>query len=105
MKQWIHTCMASWLAIAPASAAESSAEPGSKPNLVVILADDLGIECLPSYGGTHKTPNIDCLASQGMRFTHCFSNPYCSPSRAQLLTGRYPFRNGIPIILIDETTP
>ena len=59
-----------------------------KPNIVVILADDLGIECLSSYGGkSHKTPNLDKLAAQGMRFTHCFSNPLCSPSRASLLTG------------------
>ena len=71
-------------------------------NIVFILADDLGVECLSSYGGTsHKTPNIDKLASQGMRFTNCFSNPYCSPSRASLLTGRYPFRNGLNEVLFD----
>jgi arylsulfatase A len=53
-----------------------------KPNVLLILADDLGVECLSAYGGTsHKTPNIDRLAQMGMRFTLCFSNPYCSPSR------------------------
>jgi arylsulfatase A len=73
-----------------------------RPNIVMILADDLGIECLRSYGGTsYKTPHLDRLASQGIRFTHCFSDPYCSPSRAQLLTGRYPFRNGIREVLFD----
>ncbi|MEK6247253.1 MAG: sulfatase-like hydrolase/transferase, partial [Planctomycetales bacterium] len=72
----------------------------SAPNIVVILADDLGIECLSSYGGTsHDTPNIDKLATQGMRFTYCFSNPFCSPSRANLLTGRYPFKNGLKVVL------
>jgi arylsulfatase A-like enzyme len=71
-----------------------------KPNVLLILADDLGIECLSSYGGTsHKTPNLDRLAKEGIRFTHCFSNPYCSPSRAQLLTGRYPFQNGLKVVL------
>jgi arylsulfatase A-like enzyme len=71
-----------------------------KPNVVLILADDMGIECLSAYGGTsHKTPNIDRLAREGMRFTHCFSNPFCSPSRAQLLTGRYPFQNGLKVVL------
>jgi len=72
----------------------------AQPNIVLILADDLGIECLSSYGGTsHQTPNLDRLAKEGMRFTHCFSNPLCSPSRAQLLTGRYPFQNGLKVVL------
>jgi arylsulfatase A len=71
-----------------------------KPNIVFVLADDMGIECLSTYGGTsHQTPNIDTLASQGMRFTYCFSNPFCSPSRGSLLTGRYPFKNGLTTVL------
>ncbi len=74
--------------------------PTTKPNMVIVLADDLGVECLSAYGGTsHKTPNLDKLANQGMRFTRCFSNPYCSPSRASLLTGRYPFKNGLKTVL------
>jgi len=74
-----------------------------KPNIVFILADDLGIECLSIYGGaSHETPNIDKLATQGMRFTDCFSNPLCSPSRASLLTGRYPFENGLKQVLYSE---
>lgn len=76
-----------------------------KPNILFILADDLGIECLSSYGGTdHKTPNLDRLAAQGVQFTHCFSNPYCSPSRASLLTGRYPFKNGLKEVIWHEQT-
>ena len=83
--------------------ADSSLDAAEKPNIVVILADDLGIECLSSYGGTsHQTPNIDKLASQGMKFTNCYSNPYCSPSRASLLTGRYPFRNGLKEVIYDR---
>jgi arylsulfatase A-like enzyme len=75
-----------------------------KPNVVLILADDLGVECLSSYGGiSHKTPNLDRLAKEGMQFTHCFSNPYCSPSRAQLLTGRYPFQNGLKVVLHSKS--
>ena len=70
------------------------------PNIVFILVDDMGIECLSTYGGrSHHTPNIDKLAMQGMRFTNCFSNPFCSPSRASLLTGRYPFKNGLDLVL------
>lgn len=75
-----------------------------KPNILLILADDLGVECLSSYRGTsHQTPNLDRLAKEGMRFTHCFSNPYCSPSRAQLLTGRYPFQNGLKVVLHNKS--
>ncbi|MFY7818250.1 MAG: sulfatase-like hydrolase/transferase [Akkermansiaceae bacterium] len=71
-----------------------------KPNILIILADDLGIECLSSYGGvSNDTPHLDCLAKEGMQFTRCFSNPFCSPSRAQLLTGRYPFQNGLKVVL------
>jgi arylsulfatase A len=74
--------------------------PSAKPNVLIILADDLGVECLSTYGNTSlKTPNIDKLATEGMRFTRCFSNPFCSPSRASLLTGRYPFKNGLTTVL------
>jgi arylsulfatase A len=88
-------------AVGPFNSQQNSSSNG-QPNIVFILADDLGIECLSSYGGTsHKTPNIDKLATQGMRFTNCFSNPFCSPSRASLLTGRYPFINGLKEVLFD----
>ena len=67
----------------------------ARPNVVLIVADDLGLECLGAYGGrTFSTPNVDLLASQGMRFTSAFATPACAPSRAQILTGRYPFRTG-----------
>lgn len=72
------------------------------PNIVLILADDLGVECVESYGGrSYRTPHIDALAASGVRFTHGFANPYCSPSRAQLLTGRYPLHNGITRVIYD----
>lgn len=64
-----------------------------RPNLLVILADDLGRECLGSYGGTsYATPRLDRLAREGMRFERCFAMPMCHPSRTTLLTGRYPLR-------------
>lgn len=81
-------------------AADVGKNAAAKPNILLILADDLGAECLSCYGGTgHRTPNLDRLAKEGMRFTHCFSNPYCSPSRGQILTGRYPFQNGLRVVL------
>ena len=64
-----------------------------KPNLLLILADDLGVETLGCYGGsTYETPHLDRLASQGMRFDHCYSMAVCHPTRLTLMTGRYPFR-------------
>jgi arylsulfatase A len=90
--------LATAVGAAPALRAASSA----KPNLLIILADDLGIESLSTYGGkSHKTPHLDRLAASGIKFTHCFSNPYCSPSRGVLLTGRYPFRNGLKEVLFS----
>ncbi len=64
------------------------------PNIVFILADDLGINDLGTYGRTeHKTPNLDRLASEGLRFTTAYvASPICSPSRAAFMTGRWPAR-------------
>jgi arylsulfatase A-like enzyme len=72
----------------------STAEPDKRPNIIVILADDLGYGSLGCYGSTEiKTPNIDRLAASGVRFTDFHSNgTVCSPTRAALLTGRYPQR-------------
>ncbi len=64
------------------------------PNIVLIMADDLGYEGLGCNGGTpYQTPNLDELAQTGARFTHCYSTPLCTPSRLQLMTGKYNFRN------------
>jgi arylsulfatase A len=67
----------------------------TKPNIVLIMADDFGFENLSCNGGTsYKTPNINSLARTGIRFNHCYSAPVCTPSRVKLLTGRYSFRTG-----------
>lgn len=67
---------------------------GAKPNIVFILADDLGVNDLHCYGrADHKTPHLDQLASEGIRFTSAYcAQPICSPSRAALLTGKAPAR-------------
>ena len=65
------------------------------PNIVFILADDVGDQAIGCYGGTsYSTPRIDALAADGMRFRHCYSMPVCHPTRLTLLTGQYPFRAG-----------
>jgi len=81
--------------LAPKMLAGTSPTPGRKPNILFILADDLGIGDCPSYGADHyKTPNIDKLATTGTRFTHFYTAPLCGPSRALIMTGRYAFRTG-----------
>ena len=68
----------------------------SRPNIILILADDLGYETIGANGGTsYKTPHLDKLAATGVRFTHCFVQPLCTPTRVQLMTGRYNVRNYI----------
>jgi len=70
--------------------------PEEKPNIILIVADDLGYGDISCYGGKDiKTPNIDKLASEGARFTSFYANgPVCSPTRAALLSGRYQQRVG-----------
>jgi arylsulfatase A len=71
-----------------------AAAGGRPPSILLILADDLGYEALGSNGGqSFRTPRLDGLAAAGMRFEHCYATPLCSPSRVQLMTGRYGFRN------------
>jgi arylsulfatase A len=67
----------------------------TKPNIVLIMADDVGTDAIGCYGGeSYPTPHIDALAASGMRFNHAYAMPVCHPSRICLMTGRYPFRFG-----------
>ena len=71
-----------------------AAPRAARPNIVLILADDLGYECLGANGGTsYRTPHLDRLAATGVRFTHAYATPLCTPTRMQLMTGQYNFRN------------
>ena len=76
-------------ALAPYSAAAGD-EKQDKPNIVLIVADDMGWSDAGCYGGVINTPNIDSLASDGLRFNQFYVNPVCAPSRAALMTGLYP---------------
>ena len=65
-----------------------------RPNIILIMADDLGYETIGANGGTsYRTPALDKLAANGMRFTHCYAQPLCTPTRVQLMTGLYNVRN------------
>ena len=75
------------------------------PNVVIIYCDDLGYGDIGCFGSKIPTPNLDRMAAEGIRFTHFYSgNPVCSPSRAALLTGRYPTRVGVPRVLFPTDT-
>ena len=77
--------------------------PNTKiPNIVIILADDMGYEIPQFTGGqSYQTPTLNSLASSGMQFTHCYSTPNCTPSRIMLLTGKYNFRNYTDWSILD----
>ena len=72
------------------------------PNVIVILADDLGFSDLACFGGEIDTPNLDRLAAEGVRMSSFYVTPRCSPSRAALLTGRHPHSVGIGILTTDD---
>jgi arylsulfatase A len=74
----------------------------NRPNVILIMADDLGYECIGANGGTsYPTPHLDALAGGGMRFEHCYSQPLCTPTRVQLMTGQYNVRNYVRFGLLD----
>lgn len=76
----------------------------TRPNVVLILVDDIGYEAIGAYGGTsYKTPVLDKLAAQGIRFDKCFVQPLCTPTRVQLMTGIYNVRNYIAFGNMDRT--
>ena len=82
-------------------AAGCASQP-QRPNIILIMADDLGYETLGVNGSTsYQTPNLDALAEGGMRFTHAYATPLCTPSRVQLMTGKYNFRNYIGFGLLN----
>ena len=90
-----------WVHLAALLFVSAFVAAAQQPNFIVIFADDLGYGDLGAYGSTTiRTPNLDRLAAEGMRFTDFYATaPFCSPSRASLLTGRYPVRAGVPYVL------
>lgn len=77
------------------AAGAALAAPAARPNIVVILADDLGYSDIGCYGGEIRTPNLDALARNGLRFTQFYNTARCCPTRASLLTGLYPHQAGV----------
>jgi arylsulfatase A-like enzyme len=97
----VFTIAALWLgmpALLPAQAGASS-----KPNIVYILSDDQGWKDIGYHGSDIKTPNIDKLAAEGARLEQVYAQPMCTPTRAALMTGRYPFRYGLQTAVIPAS--
>ena len=83
-----------FIAAALVVAAFSPADAREKPNVIIVMADDIGFECYSHKGSQfYDTPNIDKLARTGVEFTQAYSQPICTPSRVRIMTGRYNFRN------------
>ena len=81
---------------------EAASAQEARPNIVLIMADDIGFECLSCYGSKmYETPHIDKLAETGIRFDHAHSQPICTPSRVQIMTGIYNNRNYIRFGVLD----
>lgn len=77
-------------------------QAADKPNILLIMADDLGFECLSCYGSdSYSTPRLDALAKGGMRFQHMHAQPLCTPTRVQLMTGIYNNRNYLRFGILD----
>ncbi|MEM9527488.1 MAG: sulfatase-like hydrolase/transferase [Bacteroidota bacterium] len=77
-------------------------EPGVPPNIILVMADDLGSEAVGCYGGSsYQTPVLDKMAEDGMRFNHGYAYPLCTPTRVSIMTGKYNFRNWRAFGILD----
>jgi arylsulfatase A-like enzyme len=93
------------LALILATASSASASEPKKPNIILIMADDLGFSDLGCYGSEIATPNLDRLAAKGIRFTQFYNTGRCCPTRASLLTGLYSHQAGIGHMVKDLGKP
>lgn len=87
------------------AAAPSPAAAAPRPNILLILADDLGFSDIGCYGGEMETPNLDALARDGLRFSQFYNTSRCCPTRASLLTGLYPHQAGMGHMMVDRNLP
>src|SRR5262245_12326372 len=74
----------------------------SRPNILIIMSDDMGFSDIGCYGGEINTPNLDSLAANGVRFTQFYNTARCCPTRASLLTGLYPHQAGVGHMMEDR---
>lgn len=92
------------IAVTGRAHSDAAASQPDRPNIILIMADDLGVEGLGCYGGTsYRTPCLDQMASEGQRFLHAYAQPLCTNSRVQLMTGLYNHRNWLAFGLLDPS--
>ena len=75
------------------------------PNILIVMVDDMGYSDLGCYGGEIRTPHLDALADQGLRFSAFYNTGRCCPTRASLLTGLYPHQTGVGKMTFEENLP
>jgi len=105
MQHWFQRFLTSVLCLACATFASSQSAPATaaKPNIVYIVADDLGWKDVGFHGSDIRTPNLDKLAASGAKLDAFYAQPMCTPTRAALMTGRYPFRYGLQTAVIASS--
>ncbi|MBL9213173.1 MAG: sulfatase-like hydrolase/transferase, partial [Opitutaceae bacterium] len=91
-----------WLLLAGVAGSAGFAAGAPRPNVIIMMADDMGYSDLGSYGGEIETPHLDALAQGGVRFTQFYNTARCCPTRAALLTGLYPHQAGIGHMMNDR---
>jgi len=99
------TLSIAFLLLAAALHSASAADSAPPPNIILIMSDDMGFSDIGCYGGEIKTPNLDALAKNGIRFTQFYNTGRCCPTRASLLTGLYPHQAGIGHMTGDYGLP
>lgn len=104
-RDWTIQVLVTALLLIAAWAGSAAETNRSRPNIVVILADDLGYSDLGCYGSEIATPNLDRMAAQGLQMTQFYTTPRCCPSRAALLTGLYPQQAGLGNMMEDRGLP
>ena len=105
MKLLTIVAFASSVLLAGRAAAADPAQQTARPNIVLIMADDMGYSDIGCYGGEIRTPNLDRLAAGGLRFTQFYNSGRCCPTRASLMTGLHPHQTGIGHMTNTPTDP
>jgi arylsulfatase len=94
-----------FIILSGSSAPFAVAQKTTKPNILLIMVDDMGYSDIGAYGSEIKTPNLDRLAAEGIRFREFYNNSICAPTRASLITGQYPHRAGIGFFDVNLGLP
>lgn len=101
----VFTCVSLLLLGLSTAFAQKKSAPDQRPNIILIMVDDMGYSDIGAYGSEIKTPNLDQLASEGIRFREFYNNSICAPTRASLITGQYPHKAGVGYFNVNLGLP